>query len=210
MSSIRGSASYWKKYTADIIAMIKQLGIPTFFFTFSFDDLNSFDCVNAMWKQEYGFDCPDVDPSQIPFLRRKELLNKYPVIAARHFNLRLHKFLALLNNEAESIFGHELLDYTVRVEFQERGSPHAHMLLWLKDVPEWSTPEGIAVIERNISCSLQTPLKELVIKYQNHRHSQTCFKKMGAVGSNSQGGCLIARGSCPSQRFTKTKGGSSI
>lgn len=31
MSAIRGSGSYWKTYTGDVIAMIKQLGIPTFF-----------------------------------------------------------------------------------------------------------------------------------------------------------------------------------
>jgi hypothetical protein len=47
MRNIRGSSSYRKKYGSDLIAMIKQLGIPTFFFTFSYDDLNSVECMRC-------------------------------------------------------------------------------------------------------------------------------------------------------------------
>jgi hypothetical protein len=56
MGKIRGSSSYWRKYGSDMIAMIKQLGFPTFFFTFSYDDLNSSDSVNALWKGDKGGD----------------------------------------------------------------------------------------------------------------------------------------------------------
>ena len=35
MSSIKGTPAYWKKKLFEVLAMIKQLGIPTFFMTLS-------------------------------------------------------------------------------------------------------------------------------------------------------------------------------
>ncbi|KAK3914189.1 ATP-dependent DNA helicase [Frankliniella fusca] len=34
--------------------------------------------------------------------------------------------------------GHSIFHSYYRIEFQQRGSPHAHMLLWLKDVPSFN------------------------------------------------------------------------
>ena len=31
MSAIKGTPAYWKKFLHEILAMVKQLGIPTFF-----------------------------------------------------------------------------------------------------------------------------------------------------------------------------------
>ena len=177
MSAIRGSAPYWAKYCGDLIAMIKQLGIPTFFLTFSFDDLNSEDAVTALWIAENGSDSESTCPTDLSFEDRKRLLNRHPIAAARHFSMRVTKFLQLLKSRSEDIFGHKLLDFSIRIEFQARGSPHAHCILWLEDVPEFNTPEGILFIDRNVSCSLKPENKDLVIKYQNHRHSATCFKR---------------------------------
>lgn len=71
-----------------------------------------------------------------------------------------------------------MLDYTVRVEFQARGSPHAHCLIWLDFSHEWSSIEGIEFLDRNVSCALNRgeELKNFVLKYQKHKHSSTCFK----------------------------------
>jgi hypothetical protein len=79
------------------------------------------------------------------------------------------------------IFGYPLKDYSIRIEFQARGSPHAHCLIWLEGAPNFNTPEGIEFIDINVSCSLQTEAKEFVLKYQSHRHSSTCFKKKNST-----------------------------
>ena len=34
MSPIKGTPSYWKKIKAEVLAMVKQLGVPTLFLTF--------------------------------------------------------------------------------------------------------------------------------------------------------------------------------
>jgi len=30
-----------------------------------------------------------------------------------------------------------IVDYAIRIEFQARGSPHAHCVIWVKDAPEF-------------------------------------------------------------------------
>jgi hypothetical protein len=57
-----------------------------------------------LWKAENGYDAADVDPITIPFNTRRELLNKHPIVAARHFSMRLTKFLAFLGRNSPSIF----------------------------------------------------------------------------------------------------------
>lgn len=178
MSAIRGSKSYWKKYTGDIMAMITRLGPPTFFLTVSYDDMGSTDVLNAMWKASHAADDPPPEKIQdLPFEIRRDLLNFNPVAAARHFNLRTQELIKLITTDT-TIFGGPVADYTFRVEFQDRGSPHLHSLIWVEGAPGFSTPEGIAFIDRNVSCGLQrSGMEDIVRRYQSHRDTPTCFKK---------------------------------
>ena len=43
MIQIRGTTAYWKRFEYDVLAMIKQLGCPTFFLTLS--------CADLKWKE---------------------------------------------------------------------------------------------------------------------------------------------------------------
>ena len=107
---MRGSPSYWKNYSGDLIAMIKQLGIPTFFLTISYDDLNSIDAVNALWKAKHG-EAASIDPKTLSYEERKKLLDENPVAAARHFNHRLRTFLRMLKSNGKDIFGLDVAHY---------------------------------------------------------------------------------------------------
>ena len=40
MSKIKGTPAYWKKFLDKVLAMVKQLGLPTFFMTLSCVDLH--------------------------------------------------------------------------------------------------------------------------------------------------------------------------
>jgi hypothetical protein len=70
----------------------------------------------------------------------------------------------------------------VRVEFQSRGSPHAHCLIWLDSVPEWRSEAGIKFFESNDSCSLDTAHKDIVTRNQRHSHTDTCNKYKSGNG----------------------------
>ena len=39
LSSVKGTPAYWKRFSYDVLAMVKQLGIPTYFLTLSYADL---------------------------------------------------------------------------------------------------------------------------------------------------------------------------
>ena len=68
----------------------------------------------------------------------------------------------------------------IRIEFQARGSPHAHILIWIKDAPKLGYADEADVkvfIDKYISCSLpdnDQALRDLVEGLQIHRHSPTC------------------------------------
>ncbi|CAB4032107.1 ATP-dependent DNA helicase PIF1, partial [Paramuricea clavata] len=68
------------------------------------------------------------------------------------------------------------------IEYQQRGSPHIHMLLWLENAPAFGEDLDCVVvsfIDKIITCEKPTGDKELLtlVNRQVHRHSHTCRKK---------------------------------
>ena len=72
--------------------------------------------------------------------------------------------------------------YALRVEFQERGSPHVHAFIWILNAPKiGNETEYLAFIEKSISANLPHPVEqpelfELVKSYQIHSHSRSCWQ----------------------------------
>ena len=122
LKSIRGTASYWQSYCSRTLAMCRQLGAPDLFLTFSYDDLNGWDCINSMYKRLHGFTTPDVDPSTLSYDERKSLLDCSPITPARHFNYRVSQLFKLMRKHSQELFGYKIKDFTYRIEFQNRGS----------------------------------------------------------------------------------------
>ena len=70
----------------------------------------------------------------------------------------------------------------IRIEFQARGSPHAHPILWIKDAPKLDVntdEEVISFIDKYQTCVIpdeeNTDLRKLVLPLQNmytHRLSE--------------------------------------
>ena len=171
MRNIRGSAAYWKKCCAELIAMVRSLGPPTWFVTFSCNDLNWPDMIKALLIAD---GCPDA-VEDLPFDERLEVVQKYPVVVARQFTLRTNALMRFLKMNPECLGG-PITDFWYRIEFQNRGSPHLHMLLWYNTVPDFDSPEGLRVIDQVVSCSLNGDNAELVKRLQIHKHSTTCYK----------------------------------
>lgn len=73
----------------------------------------------------------------------------------------------------------KIKDYFYRVEFQQRGSLHVHMLIWVENAPifEVDSVEDITTfIDRHTTCAKNEQISQLV-NYQTHRHAPTCKKK---------------------------------
>ena len=161
------------------MSMVVSIGPSAWFLTLSANDLG-WDYLGALLLKTTTCTTYQKRKYQtLPINLRNQLVNEQPVVCARHFMYRLRSFLRLiLLNPTVCPLG-TVTDYFIRIEFQLRGSPHAHMLLQVDSPPDYSTPDGIDYIDSIVSCSLSIPEEEsqLVRKLQMHRHTKTCFKR---------------------------------
>ena len=173
MKNIRGSPPYYQRTFYDLLAMIRQLGTPTWFFTLSAADLKWPDMIQTIARQ-YGVYYTDDDVAALSFDDKSNWIKRNPVTAARHFEYRLNSlFQGFLKSTAKPLG--EIVDYAIRIEFQARGSPHAHCVIWVKDAPEFGVDNNHDVcdfIDQYVSCKLPNEndkLKDLVSLLQQHK-----------------------------------------
>ena len=178
MKNIRGSPPYYQHTFYDLLAMIRQLGTPTWFFTLSAADMKWPDMIQTIAKQ-YGVHYTDEQVNALSFDEKSNWLRRNPVTAARHFQYRLNTFFQEFLKSAAKPLG-EIVDYGIRIEFQARGSPHAHCVIWVKDAPKYGVNNDNEVcdfIDKYISCAIpeqEGKLKDLVLLLQQHKHSTYC------------------------------------
>ena len=178
MKNVRGSPPYYQRTFYDLLAMIRQLGTPTWFFTLSAADMKWPDMIQTIAKQ-YGVCYTDEDVNALSFEDKSNWLRRNPVTAARHFHYRLNVFFQQFLKSTAMPLG-DIADYAIRIEFQARGSPHAHCVIWVKDAPKYGIDDDQLVcdfIDQYITCGLPSDegkLKELVLLLQQHKHSSYC------------------------------------
>ena len=111
------------------------------------------------------------------------MLNLNPVVVAKHFQYRVEMFFKGVLMTNASPIG-KIIYYALRIEFQMRGSPHLHALIWTSDCPTL-TDGNIQAYTEFVDKHVQAPLPnkdadsklhELVATYQKHTHSKTCRK----------------------------------
>lgn len=134
LRNLRGSSLYWKQAKKDVFAMVRQLGIPTWFCSFSAADTKwtpLLICFSKLVNEKI------LAPNEVNSLTWEEmciLIKSDPVTYARYFDYRFQSFLVCVLKSKMNPIG-QIHDYFYRVEFQQRGSPHVHMLVWIKDAP---------------------------------------------------------------------------
>ena len=89
MSSVKGTPACWKLFLYDVITIIKQLEIPTYFLALS--------CADLKWEEiPYIINklnnLGDEELKKIGYQERCNLLNNNPVLVARHFQLKFEVF----------------------------------------------------------------------------------------------------------------------
>uniref|UniRef100_A0A9J7WVU2 ATP-dependent DNA helicase n=1 Tax=Cyprinus carpio carpio TaxID=630221 RepID=A0A9J7WVU2_CYPCA len=161
--------------------MLRQLGTPTFFCTFSAAEMRWPEVITAI-KAQQG---ESVNFSELDWSEKCEILRSNPVTVMRMFEKRVEALMRdLIMSPAQPIG--EVIDFFYRVEFQQRGSPHIHCLFWVKEAPEFEKDQDQDVcdfIDSYISCKLPDPNKDpelhrIVTEVQVHsrNHSKSCRK----------------------------------
>ncbi len=99
------------------------------------------------------------EAKDMDYEKKCDLIRNDPVPCVRYFEHRLKCLWEILSAPCGPFQGYELVDIYVRTEFQFRGSPHVHALLWLKNAPKYdkNKPESIEkcveLIDKLISIS---------------------------------------------------------
>ena len=178
----RTSPSFWEKKMRELMAMIRQLGVPTFFLTLSAAETRWNELICILEKISSGKEITDEMARDMKIDDKYRLIKNDPVTCAQYFDHKFREILKVLKHRCGPFAPFQLMDYFVRVEFQHRGSPHVHCLLWLENAPNIKGSIDMTAVEQFIDqfivCETDgsEELDELV-KLQYHKHSKSCQKK---------------------------------
>lgn len=184
MANLRGSKEYFLKLGMDIKWMIRLLGPPTLFVT----------CSTAEWFSEPFIQHLRTANSTVTGVEKMtpaELCAMDPVSVSIHFHKKWEAiFTKLILAKEKPLFG-PVDDYFWRIEYQSRGAPHVHCLLWIKDAPLIGK-DSLEAIESYI-CSIATcqqpnssvspTLHNLVSRFQVHKCNKYCTKSYKKNGN---------------------------
>ena len=178
LRDIPGSPAYWQKFLFEVLAMVKNLGVPSWFMTLSCADLRWNDLFHILSKIN-GDQMTDDQIENLSYDQKCSMLNLNPVIVAKHFQHRVESFVKHVLLSSVKPIG-EIIYYALRIEFQMRGSPHLHALIWTSDCPELTLDNEnayITYIDKRLPDRVKEPeYYDLVNMYQRHSHSRSCKK----------------------------------
>ena len=131
LRALRGSPPHFEKAKKDIFAMIRQLGPASLFCSFSSAETQWTHLLKILGKLVNNKDYNDSELENLNWEEKSKLIQSDPVTCARHFDYQINQFIQSFLLSKSAPLG------KIQVEYQQRGSPHIHMLIWLEDVPKF-------------------------------------------------------------------------
>ena len=181
LQQVHGSLSYWQHAQYKLLAMVRAKEIFTWFLTLSCADLSWPETLQAIALQQ-GRQISDENVKNMAYEEKCKLLRQNPVTAGCQFDHRLQAIFRDVLISKKAPLG-KVVYYFQRTEFQLRGSPHCHAVLWIEDAPSPQSAEDkdvVAWIDQFVTCKLpdeDDPLREEVLTNQRHWHSVAYRKK---------------------------------
>ena len=189
LKSIPNSAQYWASRKKVLFAMIRQLGRPTAFMTLSANEIHWPLLLRTLYRlsDEFNGFGNDIGLNEIidklGGYKRATLVAEDPVTCAVYFYTLVKVILSMLTTKkTHNPFGdNRVVDYFVRIEWQNRGSPHAHILLWMNGAPDEMVnehmPQTVQLINNLCSVDKDHLRDPAMIRNQTHSHTFTCTKR---------------------------------
>ena len=178
LQSVRGSKQFWFLKKSDLNCMIREYGPPTLFLTFSCAEYDSPDIAAYLHKVN---DVPDNYPIG-------RVCSEDPISVSRKFSKKFHDFFNEVILKGK-VLG-TITNFYWKKEYQSRGTPHYHVLVWVENAPLIGINSDSAVLEwiqKRITCRIPDErsipdLHRLVTKYQLHKCSGYCKRKFKVGG----------------------------
>jgi len=203
LRSARYSPQFWQWKKMELYAMIRQLGAPTLFLTFSPAESDWLELIIIIYGVKYNKIITVEEARDIPLSEKQNLLSKDPITVARYFENRMIALLKIALGNGGVFNKNPVREFFWRVDFQYRGSAHIHCLVWLEKSPVYvehlefekineseyiqNLCECVKFIDRYITVERPKddiiqdtiiPTKQVNIKYQLHKcYTDNCLFK---------------------------------
>ena len=143
--NVRGSNYFWYLRRSDVLCMVREYCPPTLFCTLSCAEYDSLEIATYLRKIN---DVSDSYPVG-------KLCTEDPISVSRKFSQKFHDIfrIVILNGKALGSVAH----YFFKMEYQARGAPHYHILLWIDGAPVAGKDDDDVVlqwIQERITCRI--------------------------------------------------------
>ena len=136
---MRGTSMYFQDAKARLMATLQQNGAPHLFQTISMAEYQWDELFKSIYEAAYKEEATPERLSKLSRAQRNKLITDDFVMTTSHFQKRVQKLITTLTskkgflakNKDGDMTGYEVVHYFYRIEFQARGAPHLHSLLWL-------------------------------------------------------------------------------
>ncbi|KAG5666229.1 hypothetical protein PVAND_017804, partial [Polypedilum vanderplanki] len=182
MSAITGSPAYFEAQKKKIMATVRQTGGFTLFITMSAAETHWPELLVILKKTVDKEDITEEQAMELTFEEKARLISTDPSTCALYYNYRLRENWKLWEAEDGPFLNYKIGGKTCRIEFQHRGSPHAHQFVLIVDAPKFDPedPESydrvIEFIDKIITTDTDDPEVADIIYCQRHRCTHTCRK----------------------------------
>ncbi|KAG5675496.1 hypothetical protein PVAND_005392 [Polypedilum vanderplanki] len=186
--TIRTAPAYFRSKSLHAMAMLRQFGMPTFFFTISPVESYAFEMMAFMKNLKRKKNESLIEARDAVLLsqdEKEQLIQEDPVTCSEVFKNKVQEFIRYANdNKGCGLFGaNYVTHYTGRREYQTRGTVHAHIILkyapilnrHLQDAEkEENERKVIEFIDRHVTTMNDEENPNHI--FHHHVCNNTCFK----------------------------------
>ena len=140
--NLRGSPMYFEHSKKNLMACLRQNGCPSIFLTLSSAEFDWPDLVKQIAETVYRRQFTMQEIESMSDKEKNKLISDNVVITTMHFQKRIENFFSIIGYPFFEVGSkkYHSSSYFYRVEFQQRGAPHVHSLIWLKDQDNVEAP----------------------------------------------------------------------
>lgn len=143
LQSVRGTKQFWYLKKNDLLCMIREYSPPSLFLTLRCAEYESPEISANLLKVNQVSDKYPIG----------KLCTEDPVSVSCKFSQKFHDFFSSIILKGNALG--KVTHYFYKKEYQARGAPHYHILLWIEDDPvvgKSSSEEVILWIQKTMTC----------------------------------------------------------
>ena len=140
--NVRGTSIYYQESKKNLMALLRQNGCPSIFLTLSCAEFDWQELLKEIIETVYRKKVTSEYIDNLSEREKNRLISDNVVQSTLHFQKRVDKLFPLMQRdffEGDQEVYH-VSSYFYRIEFQQRGAPHVHSLLWLKNKKNEDAP----------------------------------------------------------------------